>query len=109
MVSYTEEDLGERRNPRFYATNRLNWDARRILRTYDRRRQIDAFHKNTKQNLGSEEYELRKIKGANKRLQMILVAHTLLSLGSRGRATGRAVACLETTGAACRRILAELL
>jgi hypothetical protein len=49
VVSYAKEDFGKRRNPRFYATNRLDWDVKRILRTYDRCHEIDAFYKDAKQ------------------------------------------------------------
>ena len=109
VISYAEEDFAERKNPHFYGSNRLEWNARRILQTYDRRHEIDAFYKDAKQNLGLEEYELRKIGGIKRHLQMILVAHLLLSLGSRSRGAGRAIVCLETTGAACRRVLGEIL
>jgi nucleoside-diphosphate-sugar epimerase len=56
-----------------------------------------------------EEYELRKIDGIKRHLQMILTAHTLLSLGSVDRAAGKAMVYLETIGSACRRAFAEIL
>ncbi len=61
------------------------------------------FYKDAKQNLGLDEYELRKIRGVSRHLHMILVAHTLLSLGSVDRAAGKAMVYLETIGSACRR------
>jgi len=109
VVSYEEEKFGRREDPYFYCTNNLNWETRRIMQTYARRFEIDAFYKDAKQNLGLEEYELRKIKGVSRHLHMILVAHTLLSLGSEGRAVARAMIHLETIGSACRRAFAEIL
>jgi SRSO17 transposase len=109
VVSYSEEKFEKKEDPYFYCTNRLDWEVNRIMRTYARRFEIDAFYKDAKQNLGLEEYELRKIKGVSRHLQMILVAHTLLSLGPEDRAAGKAMVYLETIGSACRRAFAEIL
>jgi hypothetical protein len=109
VVSYLEEKFGKREDPYFYCTNRLDWEVRKIMRTYAKRSEVDAFYKDAKQNLGMEEYELRKIGGIRRHLQMILTAHTLLSLGPVDRAAGKAMVYLETIGAACRRVFAEIL
>jgi hypothetical protein len=47
------------------------------MRTYAKRSEVDAFYKDAKQNLEMEEYELRKIGGIKRHLQMILIAHAL--------------------------------
>jgi len=109
VVSYSKERFEKREDPYFYCTNRLDWEVRKIMRTYAKRFEVDAFYKDAKQNLGLEEYELRKIGGIRRHLQMILIAHTLLSLGSVDRAAGKAMVYLETIGAACRRVFAEIL
>lgn len=109
VVSYTKEKFEKREDPYFYCTNRLDWEVRRIMRAYAKRFEIDAFYKDAKQNLGLEEYELRKIGGIRRHFQMILIVHTLLSLGSADRAAGKAMACLETIGSACKQAFAEIL
>ncbi|MGC8937149.1 MAG: IS701 family transposase [Candidatus Methanomethylicaceae archaeon] len=109
VVSYSEEKFEKMEDPYFYCTNRSDWELRKIMRTYARRSEVDAFYKDAKQNLGMEEYELRKIGGIKRHLQMILIAHTLLSLGPVDRAAGKAMVYLETIGAACRRVFAEIL
>ncbi len=109
IVSYPEEKFEKMEDPHFYCTNRLDWETNRTMRTYARRFEIDAFYKDAKQNLGMEAYELRKIRGVSRHLQMILAAHTLLSFGSVGRAAERANVYLETIGALCRRAFAEVL
>ena len=109
VVSYSEEKFGKKEDPYFYCTNRLDWEVRKIMQTYGRRHEVDAFYKDAKQNLGLEEYEFRKIGGIKRHLQMILIAHTLLSLGPVERAAGKAMVYLETIGAACRRAFAEIL
>jgi SRSO17 transposase len=109
VVSYPEEKFEKREDPYFYCTNRLDWELKRIMRAYAKRSEVEAFYKDAKQNLGMEEYELRKIGGIKRHLQMILTAHTLLSLGPADRAAGKAMVYLETIGAACRRVFAEIL
>jgi SRSO17 transposase len=109
VASYEEEKFERREDPYFYCTNNLNWETRRIMQTYARRFEIDAFYKDAKQNLGLEEYELRKIRGVSRHLNMILVAHTLLSLGSKDSAVAKAMIHLDTIGSACRRAFGEIL
>lgn len=109
VVSYEEEKFESMEDPYFYCTNRLDWELRKIMRTYAKRHEVEAFYKDAKQNLGMEEYELRKIGGIKRHLQMILIAHTLLSLSFADRAAGKAMVYLETIGSACRRAFAEVL
>jgi SRSO17 transposase len=109
VVSYEEEKFEKREDPYFYCTNNLNWETRRVMRMYARRFEIDAFYKDAKQNLGLEEYELRKLRGVSRHLKMVFVAHALLALGSKDRAIEKAMICLETIGSACRRAFTEIL
>jgi len=104
----TYEDLdGE---PSFFCTNRLDWGKGKALRRYAKRWEIDAFYRDAKQNLGLEEYELRKLRGVRRHLTMVFIAHALLELGLKRNATlGKLAACLETIGAKCRRAGAEVL
>ena len=44
VVSYSEEKFGKMEDPYFYCTNLLDWKVRRIMRTYARRLEIDAFY-----------------------------------------------------------------
>ncbi len=107
-VFVTYEDLdGE---PSFFCTNRLDWGKGEALRRYAKRWEIDAFYRDAKQNLGLEEYELRKLRGIRRHLTMVFIAHALLELGLKRDATlGKLAACLETIGARCRRACAEVL
>ena len=107
-VFVTYEDLD--REPSFFCTNRLDWGKSKALRRYAKRWEIDAFYRDAKQNLGLEEYELRKLRGVRRHLTMVFIAHALLELGLKQNATlGKLAACLETIGARCRRACAEVL
>lgn len=118
VASYDSPELnGE---PNFYCSNKLDVKADKLLNVYAKRWKIDSFYRDAKQNLGMEDYEMRKIGGVRRHLAMVLIAHTLLVLGPvpsssnedtklRGIDAGRADACLETIGSRCRLAYREVL
>jgi len=120
VASYDNPELeGE---PHFYCSNKLDLKADKLLNLYAKRWKIDSFYRDAKQNLGMEEYEVRKIRGVRRHLAMVLTAHTFLVMGSavtqssngdtsklRSIDVGRADACLETIGSRCRLAYKEVL
>jgi hypothetical protein len=80
VVSYDNKELEG--DPHFYCTNRIDWNIYQILSLYARRWRVDVFYRESKQNLGLEDYEMRKIRGARRHIQMVFTAHALLVLGS---------------------------
>jgi SRSO17 transposase len=80
VVSYDNKEL--KGDPHFYCTSRLDWNIYQILSLYARRWRVDVFYRESKQNLGLEDYEVRKISGARRHIQMVFTAHVLLVLGS---------------------------
>lgn len=137
VVSYDNPELkGE---PRFYCSNKLDMKADKTLNVYARRWKIDSFYRDARQNLGMDEYEMRKIEGVRRHLTMVFIAHTLLVLGPaggyyydnsnghdddgttaaavtnvgipklQGVDVARAKACLETIGSRCRSAYREVL
>ncbi len=117
VVSYDNPKLeGE---PHFYCSNKLDTKADKLLNVYARRWKIDSFYRDAKQNLGMDDYEMRKIEGVRRHLAMVLTAHTLLVLGPVVAAesssklqridVARADACLETIGSRCRSAYREVL
>ena len=42
---------------------------------------MESFYRDAKQELGMEDYEMRKIEGVRRHLEMVLIAHTFLVLG----------------------------
>ena len=119
VVSYDNPELeGE---PHFYCSNKLDMKADKLLNLYAKRWKIDSFYRDAKQNLGMEDYEMRKIEGVRRHLAMVLIAHTLLVLGpvpesndedtklQRSIDVARADACLETIGSRCRLAYREVL
>jgi hypothetical protein len=59
VAAYADElDLSE--TPNFYATNRRDWEAKRILMTYLDRWPTETFNEDAKGCLGFEDYQLNR-------------------------------------------------
>ena len=88
----------------FYVTNRLEWTDRRVVEAYRVRQSIEVFYRDVKQNLGLEEYQVRKGRGAIIHWHLVFTAYTLLALLRRSlRGTmGRLGRVLDTLGDVCR-------
>ena len=108
MVSYQDEAMeGE---PKIIATNRLDWDVKTILKTYLKRWRIDSFYRDAKQELGLEDYEVRKMRGLRRHWLMVFLAHTLLRLSPNlGKPIERMGRGLTTVGSRCRHAAREVL
>jgi len=88
----------------FYVSNRLEWTDRRVVEAYRVRQGIDVFYRDVKQNLGLEEYQVRRGRGAIIHWHLVFTAYTLLALLRRSvcggsRFLGRV---LDTLGDVCR-------
>jgi hypothetical protein len=88
----------------FYVSNRLDWSERQVLEAYKVRQSIDVFYRDAKQNLGLEEYQMRRGRGAIIHWHLAFNAYTLLALLRRSVCSGsRLLArCLSTLGDVCR-------
>ena len=99
LVISKEED-----NFHFYVSNRLDWAEKQVLEAYKVRQSIDVFYRDAKQNLGLEEYQMRRGRGAIIHWHLAFNAYTLLALLRRslGQASHRLGRCLVTLGDVCR-------
>jgi hypothetical protein len=108
IASY--ENLEFKGEPKFIASNRLDWDAKTILKTYLKRGKIDSFYRDAKQELGLEDYEVRKLRGVKRHWLMVFLAHALLQLSSpKGGPVAWIKAGLKTVGSKCRYAMVEVL
>ena len=77
VISYDNEELqGE---PAYFATDRIQWESNRILTTYSRRGKTEGFYRDTKQNLGLEDYQLRDLWAINRHWCLVFLAYSLLA------------------------------
>ena len=88
----------------FYVTSRLDWTDRQVIEAYKVRHTIDVFYRDVKQNLGLEEYQMRKGRGAITHWHLVFTVYTLLALlrQSIGKTSNRLGKCLTTLGDICR-------
>ena len=82
VISYDKEDFSE--DPAYFATDQIRWEATRILKTYRNRSKIETFFRDTKQNLGLEDYQLRDLRGIKRHWYLIFLAYSLLVSGMSG-------------------------
>ncbi|MGI0080548.1 MAG: IS701 family transposase, partial [Nitrososphaerales archaeon] len=82
VISYREKELdGKGDEPSFYISNVKVWEAKKILQTYAFRWSIESFHRDAKQSLGLEDYQMRKMSGVKRHVSMVFFAYILLQLG----------------------------
>jgi SRSO17 transposase len=111
VVSYKDEKLDAgSEGPSFYVTNMRFWESKKILQTQAMRWPIECFHRDAKQSLGLEDYQVRKIRGVKRHIAMVFFAYVLLQFGSGfDRIVGNLKANLRTIGSRCRLAGTEVL
>src|SRR5207302_9247788 len=92
-------------------TNRIQWEAGRIVRAYRHRwTGTETFHRDGKQQLGMGDCQLRDGEGQTRHMHLVMLAYSLLVRQlQQGHAYEWAYRKLMTIGEACRAILAETL
>jgi hypothetical protein len=92
-------------------TNRIYWEAHRILKGYRRRwTGTETFHRDGKQHLGMGDCQLRTGAGQTRHMHLVVLAYTALMRQLRhDRAQEWAHMRLTTIGEACRQMARETL
>ena len=108
VILHQEEDLSD--TPKFLLTNQLEWEVRRILMVYKSRWPIDTFYRDSKQNLGLGDYEMRDLLGIKRHWYLVFLSYTLLTLSSLDRSLRKWVtANVQTIGEKCRWATTEII
>lgn len=97
LISYKQNDA----NTRCYVTNNHGWENFNYIKTLLKRWNIECFHRDTKQHLGLEEYQVRKYSGMQAVALAILTAYTLLILNKTPPILKK-FRPLQTIGEMCR-------
>ena len=79
LISYKETD---EKSVKCYVTNQFGWTHLRYITTLLKRWNIECLHRETKQHLGLEDYQVRKYRGMQVVALAVLVAYTLLILNA---------------------------
>lgn len=90
-------------------TNRVDWDAKRVIATYLQRWPIETFYQDGKTHLGLDEYRLRNAEAIGKHWCLVFVAYSFLHLDCLPSSPTKRTTPLKTIGQACRQQAAALI
>jgi len=101
VVSFERESLTGRRV--VLVTNRVDWDAAKIIRLYLQRWPTETFYQDSKGQLGFNEYRMRSAEAIGKHWCLVFVAYSLLHLTCLPAGPDRTRGLIQTIGDACRQ------
>jgi SRSO17 transposase len=100
IVSYKDGDVEI--GIKAYITNIFGTSNKQILMLLLKRWNIEGFHRDAKQHLGLESYQVRKYRAVQKYVHAILLAYTLLILNKKQSILEKLKRKLRTIGELCR-------
>jgi len=83
VVFYETEDFSDEAT--VLGSNAHVWTPDKVIFSYKQRWSIETFYKDSKINLGFEDYEMRKLKGIIKHWYLVFAAYTLLHLSTQDK------------------------
>jgi DDE superfamily endonuclease len=101
VVSFEHETLTGRRV--VLVTNRLGWNAAKIIRLYAQRWPTETFYQDGKGHLGFNEYRMRSAEAIGKHWCLVFVAYSLLHLTCLPAGPDRTKSLIQSIGDACRQ------
>jgi len=90
-------------------SNRVDWNAQRIIATYLQRWPIETFYQDGKEHLGFDEYRMRDAKAIQKHWCLVFVAYSLLHLDCLPASLKQSRLPIKTIGEACRQQTQSLI
>jgi hypothetical protein len=84
-------------------SNRVDWNAQRIITLYLQRWPIETFYQDGKTHLGLDEYRMRNAEAIGKHWCLVFVAYSLLHLDCLPPSLTKGNSPLKTIGEACRQ------
>lgn len=98
LISYKEDD---EKNIKCYITNNFGWENDKYMSFLLKRWGIECLHRDNKQHLGLEKYQVRKYRGMQAVALAVLLAYTLLVLNKLPKLL-QDFRPLKTIGEMCR-------
>jgi hypothetical protein len=84
-------------------SNRVDWNAPRIITLYLQRWPIETFYQDSKGHLGLDTYRMRSTEAIGKHWCLVFVAYSLLHLDCLPPSPTKGSSPLKTIGEACRQ------
>lgn len=108
VVYHETEDFSD--SVKVLGSNAHIWTPDKIIFIFKQRWSIETFYKDSKQNLGLEDYELRKLKGIMRHWYLVFSAYTILQLSSADKNLTKWLhSNLKTIGDQCRFAVNETI
>lgn len=98
LISYKK---GDENNIKCYITNQLEWENAKYMSVLLKRWDIECLHRDNKQHLGLEKYQVRKYRGMQAVALAVLSAYTLLVINKMPSLL-QTFRPLKTIGEMCR-------
>jgi SRSO17 transposase len=99
LISYK---YGDEETIKIYTTNILNVKDETLMMLLLKRWKIEGLHRDAKQHLGLEDYQVRKFGAIQKVVCAVLVAYTQIILSKEDAILKPLKRCLKTIGEGCR-------
>ena len=99
LISYKD---GDEENIKLYSSNIFDKSDEELICLLLRRWDIEVLHRDAKQHLGLEDYQVRKFGAVQKVVRAVLVAYTQLVLSAKHRILEPLQRGLKTIGERCR-------
>ena len=101
VVSFERESVTGRHV--VLVTNRVDWNAAKIIGLYLQRWPTETFYQDSKGQLGFNEYRMRSAEAIGKHWCLVFVAYSLLHLTCLPAVPDRTKGLIQTIGDACRQ------
>jgi hypothetical protein len=99
LISYKK---GDEKVIKTYITNILNKTDEELMNILLKRWNVETLHRDSKQHLGLEDYQVRKFGAIQKVVRAVLVAYTQIALNVEQKILEPLKRSLETIGESCR-------
>ena len=99
LISYKK---GDEKVIKTYITNILNKTDEELMSILLKRWNVETLHRDSKQHLGLEDYQVRKFGAIQKVVRAVLVAYTQIALNAEQKILEPLKRNLETIGEGCR-------
>ena len=101
LISYKK---GDKENVRLYVTNLMRQSDRTLIKLLLQRWKIETWHRDAKQHLGLEDYQVRKFGAMQKVACAVLVAYTQIILMKNDAILKPLNRVIQTIGEGCRYV-----
>lgn len=101
LISYKS---GDEENVKLYVTNLMQYSEGTLIKLLLKRWKIETWHRDAKQHLGLEDYQVRKFSAMQKVACAVLVAYTQIILMKNDAILKPLNRVIETIGEGCRYI-----